>query len=147
MSKTQLRVAGKSVQGIAGGLAYGALEIFWRGYTHISMVLLGGICFLLLNRLSKSNRNLALLCLAGGVSITIMELIAGCILNVWLQLDIWDYSGQMMHLWGQICPKYFFAWSGLCLAVIPLCRYLNHKLVPLLSQSSAGAAEDVLQNL
>ena len=30
----------------AGGLLYGLIEILWRGWTHWSMVLCGGLCFL-----------------------------------------------------------------------------------------------------
>ena len=28
-----------------GALGYGLIEILWRGYTHFSMLLAGGICF------------------------------------------------------------------------------------------------------
>ena len=31
-----------------GGLLYGLMEISWRGHSHISMFVAGGICFLLL---------------------------------------------------------------------------------------------------
>ena len=37
-----------------GGVGYSLLEIFWRGFTHWTMFVLGGICFVLLSRLSVS---------------------------------------------------------------------------------------------
>ena len=30
---------------LAGGTVYCAIEVIWRGYTHISMAVCGGICF------------------------------------------------------------------------------------------------------
>ena len=36
--------------------------------------------------------------------VTAVELAAGVILNIWLGLDIWDYSHLPFNLWGQICP-------------------------------------------
>lgn len=57
--------------------------------------------------------------------VTVVELIAGLILNVLLGLYIWDYS----HLWGnfmgQICPEFFLVWWGLCLAFIPAFDWLR----------------------
>ena len=38
------------------------------------------------------------------------ELGAGLILNVWLKLDIWDYSRLPGNLWGQVCLKYALLW-------------------------------------
>lgn len=32
---------------LVGGLLYGSIEILWRGYTHPSMIVVGGIGFLL----------------------------------------------------------------------------------------------------
>ena len=31
-----------------GGMIYAALELLWRGRTHSSMFLLGGLCFVLI---------------------------------------------------------------------------------------------------
>ena len=36
----------------AGGLLYGLIEILWRGWTHWSMVLCGGLCFLMMYLIS-----------------------------------------------------------------------------------------------
>ena len=37
-----------------GGLLYGLIEIAWRGHTHISMFVVGGLCFVLIGfRLSS----------------------------------------------------------------------------------------------
>ena len=36
-----------------GGMAYAGLELLWRGRSHGSMFLLGGLCFLLLGTLRR----------------------------------------------------------------------------------------------
>ena len=36
-----------------GGLGYGGIEILWRGATHWSMLLTGGVCLLLLEQLDR----------------------------------------------------------------------------------------------
>lgn len=33
-----------------GGLSYALIEILWRGYTHWTMIITGGICFVVLFR-------------------------------------------------------------------------------------------------
>lgn len=114
-----------TAQFAAGGFGYGAMEIFYRGYTHFSMIITGGVCFSLLIRISRSQRSLAQLCIAGGACITAVEFAVGCIVNLWLKWDVWDYSQQSAHLMGQICPKFFLLWCALCAAILPLCRYFR----------------------
>ena len=36
---------------ILGSCAYPTLEVLWRGYTHSSMALAGGVCMVLINRI------------------------------------------------------------------------------------------------
>lgn len=63
--------------------------------------------------------------LACAVLVTAVELAAGAVLNLWLDLGVWDYSGLPFHLWGQICPQYSALWWGLCLVFIPLFDWLR----------------------
>lgn len=46
--------------------------------------------------------------------VTIAEFIAGCILNIWLGLGIWDYSHMWGNILGQICPQFIAVWFVLC---------------------------------
>lgn len=48
-----------------------------------------------------------------GTAITAVELLAGLVLNVWLGLGIWDYSGLPGNLWSQICPHFWALWRWL----------------------------------
>lgn len=113
-----------------GGLSYGMLEIAWRHYTHWSMVITGGICFLILYHIysSRPDMNFLLRSIIGSAVITSIELICGCIVNIWLNLGVWDYSRFQMNLWGQICLLYSVLWGLLCIPVSILCVKLKTML-------------------
>ena len=55
---------------------------------------------------------------AGGTVITAAEFAAGLVLNVWLGLGVWDYSGLPGNLLGQICPQFWALWCLLAGPVI-----------------------------
>lgn len=42
--------------------------------------------------------------------ITAIEFIFGLILNVWLGLNMWDYSNMPGNILGQICPQFMVLW-------------------------------------
>jgi len=114
-----------------GGAVYWCIEMLYRGHSHPSMFITGGICFLLvggLNNYLPWKMPIWLQCAIGGVIITLVELIVGLIVNVWLGLNVWDYSHMRWNLWGQIVPHYTFAWMGLSLVAIWLDDFLRWKL-------------------
>ena len=102
------------------GLTYGLIEILWRGYTHPSMVIVGGICGLLIGLLNERNKkmNLLLQMVEGMVIVTVLEFVSGIILNLYLGLNVWDYSNMRFNLLGQICPQFCIAWFFLSYFVI-----------------------------
>ena len=103
-----------------GAAGYALLEMLWRGYTHWTMLLLGGACFLIvygINIRCKGKRMLYK-CLLGSASITCAELAVGCIVNLWLGWQVWDYSRYYIQLWGQICLLYSFFWFVLCMPLV-----------------------------
>lgn len=57
--------------------------------------------------------------------VTCAEFIAGCILNLWLQLNIWDYSNLWGNVLGQICPQFILLWFILCLIFIPVFDWMR----------------------
>lgn len=111
------------MQFCGGGASYGLLEIMWRGYTHISMLIAGGICFWLLVRITKIDRGLFIKSVIGGLCITFVEFISGCIVNLWLDLSVWDYSSNAMSFLGQVCLGYTILWMALSAIVIQICRF------------------------
>ena len=56
---------------------------------------------------------------------TAVEFVAGLVLNLWLGLDIWDYSHLPFNLMGQICPQFAALWWGLCMMFIPIFDWLR----------------------
>ena len=64
--------------------------------------------------------------LIGAGIVTILELIVGIVVNVWLGLEVWDYSNLPFNFMGQICLPFSFAWtllSGVAIVVDDYLRY------------------------
>ena len=119
------------VLAIIGGIIYGGLELIGRGYTHWSMVLLGGICFVavgLLNELIPWEMPLTIQMLCGCIIITALEFYCGCIVNIWLGWAVWDYSDEWGNLLGQICPLYSVLWYFVSLPAILIDDWLRYWL-------------------
>ena len=117
--------------GVVGSIIYMSLEILWRGYTHWTMGMLGGICFIclgLINELLSWETPLALQMLIGGAIITVLELVTGCIVNLWLGWNVWDYSDLPYNFLGQISLFSSIGWIGLSLVGIVLDDYLRYWL-------------------
>ena len=111
---------------LLGALGYPFVEILWRGYTHPTMALAGGISAVLLFRINRSFSRgaLALRLLASGAAITLVELIFGVIFNLGLKMEVWDYSDVPFDLLGQICLPYFGLW---CLLSLPFCLLCSRR--------------------
>ena len=91
---------------LVGGFIYAGIEIGLRGFTHWSMFIVGGLCFViigLLNEWYSWDIPLFLQMLYGAFVITALELISGYILNIKLGWNIWDYSDRPFNFYGQIC--------------------------------------------
>ena len=98
---------------IIGGTIYFYIETLWRGYSHWTMALVGGICFIAIGAINEYipwKMGIVQQSLIGACMVTVIEFIAGLILNVWLSLAIWDYSNLPFNIMGQICLPFFFAW-------------------------------------
>ena len=112
-----------------GAFIYAAIEILWRGYTHWTMMVLGGLLFLLLGNLNnwlEWDTPLWKQVLAGTVAVLSAEFLTGLIVNVWLGLNVWDYSQMPFNLLGQICPQFVPAWAFLSLVGIVLDDYIRY---------------------
>lgn len=99
--------------GTLGGLIYVFIELLWRGYSHWSMLLLGGICFIalgLINEVIPWEMPLTVQMFIGCAIITALEFITGCIVNLWLGWDVWDYSELPCNLLGQISLRSSVGW-------------------------------------
>ena len=115
---------------LVGGTAYYYIEILARGFSHWTMFIVGGICFILIGIINEITPKMSLLkqMLLSAVIITVVEFIAGCILNIWLEMNIWDYTDEIGNIFGQICPKHMCYWFLLSSVGIVLDDYIRHFL-------------------
>ncbi len=104
----------KSVMYYLGGAGYMFLEFIYRGRSHGSMFLLGGLCFSLLGRVRKLRWPLAVRSAVGGAMITGLELLTGLAVN--RDHQVWDYRRMPLNLRGQICLPFSLLWVPLSLA-------------------------------
>ena len=109
---------------LLGATGYFGIELLFRGFSHWSMALCGGLCLCLIYAVNyKLNRTpLLIRALLGSLIITAVELASGCLLNLYLGWHIWDYSNYAIHLWGQITPTFSGLWFLLC---IPVCLFCS----------------------
>ncbi len=110
------------------GTLYQTVELFWRRRTHVSMFWAGGLCGLLLETVCNGifySTPLFFRCLLGALVITGVEFCFGCLVNLKLGLNVWDYSEQKGHILGQICPVYSALWVVISLPALLLLEGLN----------------------
>ncbi len=107
---------------VLGGLIYNLLEIIWRGYTHWSMTVAGGLCCLCIHFINWKWQRVHIVyrCLIGSLIITAIEFVVGVIVNLVLDLSVWDYSNMPLNVLGQICPLFSALWF---LLSFPVCYF------------------------
>lgn len=114
---------------LLGGSIYYSLEMAFRGFSHWSMFVLGGLCmafFAFQGRGTRWREALWKQIIRCTTFVTACEFITGLIVNKWLRLAVWDYSNQPFHLFGQICLPFAVLFSGLCALGILVSGYLLH---------------------
>ncbi len=113
-----------------GGTVYSGLEILFRGFTHWTMFFAGGICFSILYHIFTGNKAISLWksCLIGALVITGVEFAFGCVFNLALGWNVWDYSNYPLHLLGQVCLVYTLLWFLLSAPIYWIARGLNRGL-------------------
>lgn len=106
-----------------GGASYYGLELAFRHYSHYSMFLLGGLCFVIIGLLEKTDfakRSYLALMAVSSIIITLLEFFTGLVVNRMLNLNVWDYSDQPFNLMGQICLLFTVIWFFLSYGAIAL---------------------------
>lgn len=118
-----------------GGTVYFLLEVAYKTATHEperiswTMLVLAVLLTIPVERCGEQlpwEVPLGFQALACAVLVTVAELIAGLVLNVWMGLGVWDYSRLPGNLWGQICPHFFGVWWVLCLVFIPAFDWMRY---------------------
>ena len=94
-----------------GSLLYSLIEVVFRGYTHWTMALTGGVCFLLFYLMNFSlNIGLFGKCFFSMFIITSLEFVVGYFVNIVFRLNVWSYAGLPFNLLGQVCLLYSVIW-------------------------------------
>jgi Predicted membrane protein len=114
---------------VVGGTVYVGIELVYRGYSHWAMFVLGGICFIclgLINHAIEWTMPLWKQVSIGVIIVTVLEFIAGCIVNIWLDWEVWNYSMLPFNILGQICPQFIVLWFPVCLFGIVLDDWVRY---------------------
>lgn len=114
---------------LIGGVGYGTMEIVWRGHTHWTMVIAGGICFIAFSLIAEKFKDKPLVYKAAlcAIVITSVEFIFGVIFNLYLKMNVWNYSKLPLNILGQICPLFTLLWGVMGLVFVPLADKLNEQ--------------------
>lgn len=114
-----------------GGFLYTSIEVIYRGYTHWTMFLVGGLSFWLIGCINEYIewdmliwKQMAI----GALIITCLEFITGFIVNIILGWHVWDYSNMPLNILGQICLPFCAIWYFLSLIGIVLDDYIRYWL-------------------
>lgn len=116
---------------LLGGLLYYLIEMLYRGYSHWTMFLLGGACFVLIGAINEYipwRMPIWQQGIIGSLIITAGELIIGYIVNIQLGWQIWNYQDMPFNFMGQICLPFSLLWIAVSLAAIVLDDYLRYWL-------------------
>lgn len=117
----QMHIKKAPILFLLGGSAYVLMELVFRGRSHWTMFLMGGVLFLILGGLNEAiswDMPLLFQGVLGALIVTGTELAAGCVLNLWLGMDIWDYSDLPCNFMGQICLSFSLLWVGVSILAI-----------------------------
>lgn len=111
-----------------GGVSYLLVELLWRGRTHWTMFIVGGLCFILIGALNDEftfEMSLIRQMAISAVMITIIEYLAGLLINP--DHLIWDYSNVPFNIMGQVCLPYSILWFFLSAIAIFYDDYIRWK--------------------
>ena len=115
--------------GVLGAALYGILETLWRGRTHWTMLIAGGVCFAFMYLVATRGVfpiwQKWIMCAA---FITAVEFITGALVNVRLGWEVWDYSALPLNLYGQICARYCVYWLALSVPGVWLCSLIHRTI-------------------
>lgn len=97
--------------------------MLWRGHTHWTMLLLGGVCFYLIYLIaSRMKDRLWKKLIMCAFVVSSLEFAVGCLINLRFGWNVWDYSDMPLNLFGQICPTFSLMWLLLSLPCVYISR-------------------------
>lgn len=116
---------------LLGGLFYVGIEVIYRGYSHWTMFLVGGLAFYLIGAINEYiewDMPMVKQMAIGMVIITCLEFIVGFVVNIILGWQVWDYSQVPFNLLGQICLPFCVIWYFISAVAIIADDYIRYYL-------------------
>lgn len=104
-------------------------ELVWRSWSHWTMFILGAICFLyagIQNEFISWDYPFWKQVLRTEIFVLVSEFITGCIVNLWLGWNIWDYSSLKGNILGQTSWQFALLFLPLCTIAIILDDYIRY---------------------
>ena len=108
-----------------GGTLYYSIEVMFRGYSHWTMFVLGGVCMMFF-AFQGFCEPLWKQVLRSVIFVTACEFITGIIVNKYLGWNVWDYSQMPCQILGQICLPFMLLFAILCVAGILISGTILH---------------------
>lgn len=118
------------ILGIVTGIIYYLIEEVVRlGESKPIMILISGICVISIGLINEFPKYYSLpiwkMSIIGTILILTIEYVSGMIFNVWLNMNVWNYSGIWGNINGQICIPFALIWF---FAVVPVAIWLDDYL-------------------
>ena len=114
-----------------GGGVYMLAEILWYGHTHITMWVLGALCYTIVGYINDEipwDLEMFWQILIGASVITVLEFFVNVIVNIAFGLGVWSYNELPLNFVGRISLLYSLAWILLAGVGIVLDDYLRYWL-------------------
>lgn len=111
-----------------GAFTYMGIEMAYRSFTHWTMGIVGGLCFIIIGGLNNYydwKMPVWKQSVTGAAVITALEFVSGVVLILEMGLGIWDYSNMPFNVLGQICLPFSLAWIALSFVAIVLDDFLR----------------------
>ena len=115
---------------VFGAISYTCIEILWRGHSHPTMTVTGGVCFIFIYifRISTPELNILVRALISAAVISAIEFAIGWVVNLKLGWEVWDYSALRFNFMGQVSLFYSFLWFLLSIVSDLLAGVFYHRI-------------------
>lgn len=114
-----------------GGNVYCGIELIYRARTHYSMFFCSGFAIIILLFVYLNSKSISPLIFAfiAMITITGLEFIFGVIFNLWLNMNVWDYSNTPFNFLGQICLPFSLIWYGFGIIIYYIFKIFFSKVI------------------
>ncbi|MFI3172194.1 MAG: hypothetical protein R3Y58_07510 [Eubacteriales bacterium] len=114
-----------------GGTIYYGIEIIFRGFSHWTMFVLGGICMIFIGlqgQWCEWKTPYWIQLLRSITFVSCSEFLTGMLVNKLLNWNVWDYSDRRLQLWGQVSLLFTILFAFLCAFAICIAKWVSKVL-------------------